>query len=318
MGFLMSLITAEDREFFERNGYVKVSDVVPEEQCQAVIDAIWDCLGQDPDDPETWYDPPEGMSDHWDSRSGGFVKLFHHQSMWDNRQHPTLYQAFAELLGEEQLWSSIDQTGMKPPQHPDYPELDRDFIHMDVDCSDVPRPIPTPYGLQGVLYLADTSEEHGGFQCVPSIYRNIEDWLDSHTEVERQHPDLLGPEQDLEDSELEADAIETIPGEAGDLVIWDRLLPHGNGINQTDEPRFAQYITMEPARFGDRETRIQRVESWRDQQPYFEHQTPDPRNWESENCERAELTPLGRKLLGLDPWEEWLDAEDEFEYPAFT
>jgi hypothetical protein len=314
----VSLLTAEDREHFARNGYVKVEDVVPDAQCRAVIDAIWDCLGQDPADPETWYTPPAGLSEHWDSRSGGFVKLFHHQSMWDVRQHPSVYQAFAELLGEERLWTSIDQVGMKPPQHPDHPELDRSFVHMDVDCSDVPRPIPTPYGLQGVLYLADTSADHGGFQCVPSIYRRIEDWLDSQPEEELRHSDLLGPEEDLSSSKLSDDDIETVPGEAGDLVVWDRLLPHGNGVNRTDEPRFAQYVTMEPARFGDRERRTQRVESWREQRPYFEHQTPDPRDWEREHCQRADLSPLGRKLLGLDPWTGWLDAPDEFEYPAFT
>jgi hypothetical protein len=88
IGPVVSLIAAEDRELFRENGYVKIPNAVPEENCQAAIDAIWECPSQDPAAPETWYDPPEGMAEHWDSRLGGFVKLFHHQSVWDNRQHP--------------------------------------------------------------------------------------------------------------------------------------------------------------------------------------------------------------------------------------
>ena len=34
---------------------------------------------------------------------------------------------------------------------------------------------------------------------------------------------------------------------AGSIVIWHRLLPHSNGRNLSDSPRFAQYITMSPA-----------------------------------------------------------------------
>ncbi|MFB6136402.1 MAG: phytanoyl-CoA dioxygenase family protein [Halobacteriaceae archaeon] len=313
----MPVLTTDDRRSFERDGYVKLSGVVPEEHCEAVVDAVWDCLGQDPDDPETWYDPPAGLDDHWDSRPGGFVKLFHHQALWDVRQHPRVYQAFAELLGEERLWTTIDQTGMKPPRHPDHPELDREFVHVDVDCRDVPRPVPRPYGLQGVVYLADTTEEHGGFHCVPSLYRRRREWLDGH-DGEGRHPDLLGPDGGYADSPLDPGDVEAVPGEAGDLVVWDRLLPHGNGVNRTDEPRFAQYVAMEPARFGDHEARAARVASWREQRPYFDHQTPDPREWERRNCERADLTPLGRRLLGADPWEGWLSMADDYDYPAFT
>lgn len=39
----------------------------------------------------------------------------------------------------------------------------------------------------------------------------------------------------------------TVPGKAGDLVIWNSLLPHGNAANTSARPRLAQYITMMPA-----------------------------------------------------------------------
>jgi hypothetical protein len=92
---------------------------------------------------------------------------------------------------------------------------------------------------------------------------------------------------------------------AGDLLIWDRLLPHGNGHNLSDRPRLAQYITMHRAREGDEEARARRIRLWRERLcpggPPF---PGDPRRLEELHGTTAELSPLGRKLLGLDLWEE--------------
>jgi hypothetical protein len=286
----MPIITEEDHAFFRENGYVKVRGAVPEENCKRVIEAIWDFLGKSPEDREGWYSPPEGMSEFWRSQNGGMVEMYQHQSLWDNRQHPRLHQAFAELLGEEKLWVSIDRVNMTPPRHPDHPELDSYFVHWDVETSDLPSPLPKPYGVQGVLYLADTSEEQGGFHCVPSIYRNLEEWIKS------QPPDRNPSSPDVGDHEVRA-----IPGEAGDLVIWDRLLPHGNGHNDSDEPRFAQYISMSPADPERQESRKTAIESWRNNEAPM-NWAGDPRGWEKRSGRPAELTPLGRKLLGIDRW----------------
>ena len=294
----MALITAEDRAFFEENGYVKIQNVVPEDNCNAAVDAIWECLGQDPDDPQTWYQPPQGMDEHWSARSGGMVELTHHQSLWDNRQYPDVYQAFAELLGEERLWVSMDRVNMTPPRHPDYPELNRSFIHWDTDPSGFSNITVqssgterVPYGVQGVLYLDDIAKNQGTFQCVPSVYRDIESWADSP--------------RSLDESDLE-DEIVKVPGEQGDLVIWNKLLAHGNSENTAENPRFAQYITMSPADFMDQNSRRNRIETWKNLDTFGD----EPRGWEKENLDPAELTPLGRKLLGLDPWAGWLQADE--------
>ena len=290
----MSIITEADRSFFAENGYVKLEGIVPEALCDAAVDAIWTRLGQDPTDPDTWYGPPEGMDEHWASRSGGMVELSHHQALWDNRQYPDLYQAFAEVLGKEGLWVTMDRVNMTPPRHPDHPELDRSFIHWDADISDVDEmevqssgTERVPYGVQGVLYLADIAENQGTFQCVPEIYRNITSWTDA--------------DRTLDEAELTEEIIK-VPGQKGDLVIWDKLLAHGNGSNTADAPRFAQYISMAPEQFADREARTRRIETWRNRETFGE----DPSGWEQEHLEPADLTPLGRKLLGLDPWPGWL------------
>lgn len=303
----MPYLTEDEQEFFDTNGYVKLSNVIPEANCEAVIDAIWEFTGKRPDDRDSWYAPPEGMDDYWDHQGGGMIEMYHHQTMWDNRQHPGLYQAFAEVLGREDLNVSIDRVNMTPPVREDTPELDNSFIHWDTDTSDLPeRPVHqggterVPHGVQGVLYLDDTSEKQGGFQAVPSLYRELDEWIAEQPEGR----DPRNPDFDPDEYEVEA-----IAGEQGDLLIWDSLLPHGNGHNEADRPRFAQYISMMPTRWSDTEWRDTRVESWREREPPETGSMPgDPREREKRHAV-ADLTPLGRKLLGVDPWSGWLDAQ---------
>jgi hypothetical protein len=61
---------------------------------------------------------------------------------------------------------------------------------------------------------------------------------------------------------------------------------------------------MFPAKQDDETLRQERIKSWQERLPRegvaF---TGDPRNWEVLHGTTAELSPLGRKLLGLDRWD---------------
>jgi hypothetical protein len=47
--------------------------------------------------------------------------------------------------------------------------------------------------VQGVLYLTDTTEDMGGFQCVPGMHRNLEDWIKTQPRNRNPRvPDLTG------------------------------------------------------------------------------------------------------------------------------
>ena len=90
--------------------------------------------------------------------------------------------------------------------------------------------------MQGVLYLTDTAEDQGGFQCVAGFHRLFDEWVKTQPKDRNpRQPDLAGLE------------VKSIAGKAGDLLIWHRLLAHGNGHNRSDKPRMAQYIAMLPA-----------------------------------------------------------------------
>ena len=91
---------------------------------------------------------------------------------------------------------------------------------------------------------------------------------------------------------------------AGDLLIWNSLLAHGVRPNRSaDRVRMAQYIAMTPADESDTALRDWRVRSWRDRVAPSGHAFPgDPRDWEKTRYDRARLTALGEKLLGLRGW----------------
>jgi ectoine hydroxylase-related dioxygenase (phytanoyl-CoA dioxygenase family) len=289
----MPVLTADDRAFFDEQGYVVVHDAVPPENLEACIQAIWDFLGIDRHNPDDWYRPPLPR--------GGMVEMYQHQAMWDNRQHPRIHEAFADLWGTEKLWVSIDRVNLKPPRHPDHPEYDyKGFIHVDNDLANLHsryrgarlEPRAPFFWVQGVLYLTDTTPDQGGFQCVPGMHRELKEWV-------------VGAPPDAPLPDLRPDQAIPIPGRAGDLVIWDNMLPHGNGHNVSDRPRLAQFISMYPARETSEESRQHRIRCWQEREPPGPPTFPgDPRRIEQQFGTTAVLTPLGRRLLGLAPWDE--------------
>lgn len=303
----MGILTPEDQSFFDENGYLVIRNAVPKEQCDAVIDAIWDFLGMDRNNPEDWY--------HLPLKPGGMVEMYQHQAMWNTRQSPLLYQVFSELHGTEKLWVSIDRVNFKPPRHPDHPDYDhKGFVHWDADTtqphlgrdgklvlhkdfyeknpgSDVK---PRSFWMQGVLYLADTAENQGGFQCIPGFHRNLDEWIKTQpADRNSRAPDMTNLKS------------VPIPGKAGDFLIWNSLLAHGNGHNVSDKPRFSQFFSMFPAHLRDNEeARQHRIRCWQEHSPPGDKTFPgDPRRIEETTFPTAELTPLGRKLLGVDAWD---------------
>ena len=149
-------------------------DACPPENLQAVVDDIMGFLDMDQHDPESWYhlaDVPEG--EKLPHNAGGMVEMYQTQSLWDNRQFPKIYQAFAQIWGCEELWVSNDRASMKPPTRADKPDWDNDgFIHWDTN----PLSGRVKFAVQGVLYLTDTAEDGGGFRCIPGFVRLFSEW----------------------------------------------------------------------------------------------------------------------------------------------
>jgi hypothetical protein len=280
--------SAAARSALEADGYVVLPTGLPASILGAVVDDIWLHSGATPHDPATWYQPATIRP------RSGMVEMYHYQSMWDIRQHPAVYEIFRDLHHTDELWVSIDRVALKPPVRPGQPDYDQPgFIHWDTDISKYPD---IPFQLQGVLALEDTTDDMGGFQCVPSIYRDQQRFLD-----ERSKAGPVPRAPDIGDH-----PIVRVPLAAGDLVIWKTTLLHGNGRNSAQRPRLAQYLAMNPlppAGAQCETARQQRIISWSTCAPPDAEAFPgDPRRIEEQRCEPASLGPLGQRLLGLDEW----------------
>ncbi len=284
----LRVLSEEDWQFWKENGYIIVRQAVPTEQAERLAALLWEFEEKDPSDPTTWYAPPRAEMKMKELAGSGMVELYNHQYEWDNRQYPRGYDAFVDIWGTEKLWVTIDRANLNVPLRPE--DTFKGFIHWDYD------PETRPQNVQGVLALADQNDENmGGFQCIPELYRTYDTWkLTQPADRNRFKPDISGLE----------DKLVKVKMNAGDLLIFNSTQPHGIRPNRsTDKVRMAQYISMMPAEEDNEALRQWRITAWRDRVAPEGYAFPgDPRNWEKDRYQTAELSELGRKLLGLDPW----------------
>jgi ectoine hydroxylase-related dioxygenase (phytanoyl-CoA dioxygenase family) len=276
------------RKQLDEQGYLVIRTGLPDALVEAVAADIWQHTGASPHDPASWY-----RGDVVNPRAG-MVEMYHYQSMWDVRQHPALHEIFSALHGTPDLWVSIDRVAFKPPVRDDQPEFDSaGFIHWDTDINQYPD---IPLHVQGVLAVADCDADMGGFQCVPDVYRDLPGFLE-HYRGERPVPHV---------PDYSGYQVRRVPLRAGDLAIWSSTMLHGNGRNTSDRVRLAQYVTMNPPP-DEAEARHdacgQRLASWQSNGPAPGRSFHgDRRQIEEQRATPAALTPLGRRLLGVDSW----------------
>ncbi|SEO40989.1 phytanoyl-CoA dioxygenase family protein [Mucilaginibacter sp. OK283] len=281
----LHILSEADWKFWVDNGYVIIKNAVPKEQVAKLAAYLWEYEGKDADNIETWYKRPNAQMQMTELNNTGMVEIYNQQLMWDNRQYPKVHAAFADIWGTEKLWVTIDRANLNFPLKPGFEY--KGFIHWDYD------PETRPQNVQGVLALADqTDETMGGFQCIPELYRTYDTWkLTQPADRDHYKPDTTGFE------------IEKVKLEAGDLLIFNSLQPHGIRPNTSNNKvRIAQYIAMMPAQEDNEELRQWRINSWRSREAMQGYAFPgDPMEREKQNPV-AELSDLGKKLLGLERW----------------
>ncbi len=284
----LSVLSLEDWNFWKDNGYIVIKQAISRVQAEQTATFLWEFEEKDPNDKSTWYTAPRAEMQMKELAGTGMVEVYNHQCLWTNRQTPRVYDAFVDIWGTEQLWVTIDRANLNFPIRPGHEY--KGFIHWDYD------PETKPQNVQGVLALADQTDENmGGFQCIPWLYRNYDSWKLTQPE-DRDHfkPDV----SDLHDKLVK------VPMEAGDLLIFNSSQPHGIRANHSgDKVRIAQYISMMPAQEDNESLKEWRVNSWKHRVAPEGYAFPgDPRNWEQTKYDRAELSELGEKLLGLRNW----------------
>ena len=285
----LRVLSIEDWQFWLRNGYIVIKNAISREQAQKTADFLWEFEEKDPLNPATWYTQARAEMQMKELQGTGMVEVYNHQLLWENRQTKRVYDAFVDIWGTEKLWATIDRANLNFPIRKGFEY--KGFIHWDYD------PETKPQNVQGVLALADqTDTEMGGFQCIPWLFRNYDTWKQSQPQDRnRYQPDISGLEQH----------IVKVPLEAGDLLIFNSLEPHGiRPNNSNDKVRIAQYISMMPAEEENQALKEWRIQSWKNRIAPEGHAFPgDPRNWEQTKYQTAQLSALGEKLLGARSWE---------------
>lgn len=281
----LRVLSEEDWSFWKHNGFIVIKQAVPKEQAAATAAFLWEFEEKDPKDPNTWYQAPRAEMKMKELANTGMVEVYNHQLLWNNRTAQRVYDAFVDIWGTENLWVTIDRANLNFPMKPGFEY--KGFIHWDYD------PEEKPVNVQGVLALEDQlDEEMGGFQCIPELFRNYDEWkLTQPADRNRFLPDTSGFEPTK------------VKMEAGDLLIFNSLQPHGIRPNRSNKVRIAQYISMMPAEEYNEALKAWRIQSWKERKAPEGYAFPgDPRNWEQTRYPTAELNELGKKLLGLESW----------------
>jgi hypothetical protein len=283
----LRVLSPLDWQHWTTKGYVVVRQAVPAANVERLVNTLWAFDEKNSQDPSTWYAPQRREHKMKELNNTGMLEIYNHQFLWDNRMEPRIYNAFVDIWDREDLWVTIDRANLNAPRKAK--GNPNGFIHWDIDTSIRPLPI----GVQGVLSLQKQDGEVGGFQCVPYLFEHFEEWVTTQPDDrDPMHPDTSGL------------TVLNIDMEAGDLLIFNSLLAHGVRPNHSDtRVRMAQYISMHPAEYDDESTRRERIRLWRElDSPKRDAFPGDPREWEKHHATTATLTPLGEKLLGLEPW----------------
>ncbi len=270
------------REFFQKYGFVVLRNAAPEEvidQCERELMETAGLTQDDLDDLESvdWlhqvygseYNMGKGFVSNRPAVGPGSIRA---------RQQNNILAIYADLLGEECLYSSMDRFGLMRPtkSNPSW-ATETGFVHWDQN----PTHEPEFERIQGILTLSDHTATSGGFHCIPGSHL----WFKSYGEKVINLPGKLVP---VKAQCAVKNHLFRIPARRGSLIIWDSRTAHGNWPNQRSyEWRKVLYMTF-----------FQRPKDPLAQKMYqklFEAQLTDET--------QAAMTDLGRKVFAIEDYE---------------
>lgn len=220
--YMPNVLSDEDLTFWEENGYIIVKEAISQEDCKATQEAIWDFLGMDRDDEQSWYKRHE-------QQKGLMLNFTDHETLNKNRLSPRIRKAYEQLYQSTDIYKTIDKVSFNPPETESFRFLGS-ALHWDTSLK-----TPIPFALQGLLYLTGCGAQDGAFHCVPGFHTTLDTWLGQ-----------LGPDENPREKALATLTPIPICANAGDFIIWQNTLPHCASPNHGTSPRMVQYLTYLP------------------------------------------------------------------------
>jgi ectoine hydroxylase-related dioxygenase (phytanoyl-CoA dioxygenase family) len=224
---------------------------------------------------------------------------------------------------------------MKPPAFLDVPDPDSDgatFQRYTTEQGEFP--IHTDMNLwylQETKYQGGAALDHcpiggGGFRCVPGFHKleHIREYrkrfetgqfhfISTDSAGNKRRPAKMQPPsadsvfEFFLDDDWKAKYIE-VPLEKGDFVVWNSRLPHSNLPNTSDRWRVHCYIRFVPADVAHQRYReeVKRAADTGAKPKFYStgNRTSEYYDkWEMDGHDLSDvLSPLGRKLVGLQEW----------------
>ena len=214
------LLDKEQMQFWEEQGYLRVSNLVEPALCDQVKAMICKHMGLNLSDPDSWY------NSHPDWH-GLMLQVYQDEGIEAIRKHPNVYQLFSELYGTHDIIANTEKVSFNPPVT-DRWKFSAGALHWDIDISK-----PIAYYIQGLIYLDDVPEDRGPLNVVPGVHLEFDEWIKPFSTFDEAH-------------EAMRKQMKAVPvsGQKGDIVVWRHTLPHAASANFSSVPRFVQYLSF--------------------------------------------------------------------------
>lgn len=230
---------------FEEEGYLLLSDLIPEETVTKAEAAMWQLMGMDADAPDPWgpfgtaYKPKLAVKSYMEQMSNGNrIELF-------GVTHPDVLACCTPdyLTVLRQLAERYPAIPHCKSQHPDgiwalnqFPvsvKWKSPSPHLDGDFRDF-RLEPGTFRATSLTYLTDANSHEGTTVIWPEGPQRIRAFRKKNPEFSSHIREIraLFPQMDL------GEPMEVV-AKQGDVLFFHHLLPHSGTINVGTAPRFA-------------------------------------------------------------------------------
>jgi len=285
--------------FLMENGFVVVSNVVNEADCQKALKDMKECFKNlSPlltDDEETWT-----KDENWPFLlHGGMVQYVGHSNFqWDMREKTA--KVFTKIWNceETDLATSFDgfcymdgKRGYEPKDpignaHTDQSPL-RDFL----------------WSIQGLVNLCDSGEDDGGLVVVPKSHKIHKEYMKELGHGDYAHDWYRFTDDDKEGNAIFKDYVK-VCGKAGDFMMWDSRTFHCNTVPTTSNIRAAIYVCEVPKKMVPEESRKERERAWKERR-CSSHQPGD-------GFRMFPVIPKHKKAKGLREHLGKVNVEDDY------
>jgi len=306
----------------EEKGYAILPGVLDEKECETAINDIWKWLeglgtGIKRGDKKTW------ASKNWPPNIHGIIqhlRIGHTEFAWKVRANPNVYKAYSKIWGTKKLLASYDGVCvMKPPEITRRWNKQRKWYHTDQTLRDSRKKC-----IQGFVTLENMSSDDGTL-CVLAgshkYHNTFAKWRKSESDEVAPSANWYKLNSQETNWYLEQKGVKEVKVSApkGALVLWDSRTIHQNKWPDKGRKhprwRYVVYSCMLPAENAPVKDLRKRTKALSELRmtthwPYPCTLFPEkPRTYGKEMPEwktvttLPDLSPLARKLAGIDEWE---------------